>query len=87
MMMMMMMVSGLPGAESGQAAGARGEDHGAGDRDQEAADGSLQVQVHHAQQRGQGQLLCAEENGIILSHSLHLVFTNLKLSVVIVSAF
>ena len=49
------MVSGLPGAESGQAAGARGEDHGAGDRDQEAADGSLQVQVHHAQQRGQGQ--------------------------------
>ena len=52
-------VSGLSGAGSrpGQEAGPRGEDHGGGDRDQEAGDGPLQVQVHHAQQRSQGQLL------------------------------
>ena len=55
--MIMMMMSGLPGAGSrlGQAAGPRGEDHGGGDRDQEAGDRPLQVQVHHAQQRGQGK--------------------------------
>ena len=52
-----MIMPGLPGEGSrpGQAAGPRGEDHGGGDRDQEAGDGPLQVQVHHAQQRGQGE--------------------------------
>ena len=58
MMMLMIMMTGLSGAGSrpGQAAGPRGEDHGGGDQDQEAGDRPLQVQVHHAQQRGQGQL-------------------------------
>ena len=58
MVMLMIVMTGLSGAGSrpGQAAGPRREDHGGGDRDQEAGDGSLQVQVHHAQQRGQGQL-------------------------------
>ena len=75
MMMMMMMMSGLSGAGSrpGQAAGPRGEDHGGGDRDQEAGDGPLQVQVHHAQQRGQGK--AKRKVHFILNQSLHFVST------------
>lgn len=68
MMVLMMVMTGLSGAGSrpGQAAGPQGEDHGGGDRDQEAGDGPLQVQVHHAQQRGQGLLHKDKSPSILL---------------------